>query len=224
MTEERVPQRTELIPARKMERRRAVEQHQKELESEFEVRFPALFRKVMAMGKRPDSPPPASRSSSPPPPFFEGNSNTGAFRDVEWGDQDNDDSTYAGTGYGDRYDRKAALVEPLVSGLERIRREAAAGGSYPDDGGYAGGSSYAQADKLDMYPDDYDEIDPKSEGLKNDPLFQRAGAGGGNKTQEFGGGRGGGAEKGDGDVKQKGGRVAGLRRPPLWERLRSGGK
>lgn len=222
MTEERVPQRTELIPARKMERRRAVEQHQKELESEFELRFPALFRKVVAMGKRADSPPPASRSSSPPPPFFEGN--PGAFRDVEWGDQDNDDSTYAGTGYEDRYDRKAALVEPLVSGLERIRREAAAGGSYPDDGGYAGGSSYVQADKMDMYPDDYDEIDPKSEGLKNDPLFQRAGAGGNNKNQESGGGRGGGAEKGDGDVKQKGGRVAGLRRPPLWERLRSGGK
>lgn len=217
-----MPQRTELIPARKMERRRAVEQHQKELESEFELRFPALFRKVVAMGKRADSPPPASRSSSPPPPFFEGN--PGAFRDVEWGDQDNDDSTYAGTGYEDRYDRKAALVEPLVSGLERIRREAAAGGSYPDDGGYAGGSSYVQADKMDMYPDDYDEIDPKSEGLKNDPLFQRAGAGGNNKNQESGGGRGGGAEKGDGDVKQKGGRVAGLRRPPLWERLRSGGK
>ena len=222
MTEERVPQRTELIPARKTERRRAVEQHQKELESEFEVRFPALFRKVMAMGKRPESPPPASRTPSPPPPFFEGSGDPGAFRDVEWGDQDNDDSTYAGTAYEDRYDRKAALVEPLMSGLEMLRREVATRGSYGDDGGYAGGSSYVPADKLDVYPDDYDEIDPKSEGLKNDPLFQRAGAGGSNKMQESGGGRGGGGEKGDGDVKQKGGRVVGMRRPPLWERLRSG--
>ncbi|KAK0622852.1 hypothetical protein B0T14DRAFT_535871 [Immersiella caudata] len=226
MAEERVPQRVELIPARKLERRRAVENQQKELEAEFEGRFPALYRKALALGKRrSDSPPPPSaREPSPPPPWSDR-----PFREVDWGTRDDD-----GAASGDRYgssaddvsfsDRKAAFVEPLMSGLERIRGAAAASG-YGDGGhgyrdaaiakesGYATGGSYMAppADKLDQFPEGYEDVDPNSEGLRNDPLFHKAGTA---KYQENSGG-------GDDGVK-KGGRMANLKKPPIWGRLRSG--
>ncbi|KAK0645859.1 hypothetical protein B0T16DRAFT_428842 [Cercophora newfieldiana] len=224
-TEDRVPQRVELIPARKLERRRAVENYQKELEAEFEVRFPALYRKALALGKRrSDSPPPPSaREPSPPPPWSDR-----PFGEQDWVTQGDD-----GTG-GGRYggpaddasfsDRKAAFVEPLMSGLEKIRGAAAASG-YADGGhgyrdavmaketGYAAGGSYMAppADKLDQFPEGYEDVDPNSEGLRNDPLFQKAGTG---KYQESSGGDDGGGKKS--------GRMANVRKAPIWGRLRSG--
>jgi len=229
MTEDRVPQRVELIPARKLERRRAVENYQKELETEFENRFPALYKKALAMGKRrPDSPPPPStRESSPPPPFERGWKDR-PFREVEWGAREDDGSSggrYANpTDAASFSDRKVAFVEPLVSGLEKIRGAAAATGyadgshgyrdvSVAKESGYTPGGGYMAppADKLDHFSEDFDEIDPKSEGLRNDPLFQRAGAA---KHQD--------SNTGGEDGGKKGGRMANLKRPPIWERLRSG--
>jgi hypothetical protein len=230
MTEDRVPRQADLIPARKLDRRRAVEQHQKELETEFSSRFPAHYRKAIAMGKRrPDSPPPPSaREPSPPPPFERGWGDE-PFREVEW---NAGESVEAGVGrFGSHHDtssfsdRKAALVEPLASGLEKIR--GAVAGGYVDDrhgygdlgapmeSGYGGSGGYMPADKLDAFPEDFDEIDPKSEGLKNDPLFQRAGD---VKLQEAGGG---GSEEGG---SKKSVKMGNLKRPPIWERLRSSGK
>ncbi|KAK5663928.1 hypothetical protein OQA88_139 [Cercophora sp. LCS_1] len=212
MTEDRVPQRADLIPARKTERRHAVEQHQKELETEFEARFPALYRKAMAMGKRRDEDEPVEREPSPPPPFE--NTESRSFREVDWGEED----TYLG---GDEaaYDRKARYVEPLVRGLEKIRMD-----GRPEEGRYGAGSNKEMGsagygylgDKLgEFVGDDFDEIDPKSEGLKNDPGFQKAGAAKGQDGANLGGEDSGG---------KKGGRMAGLKKPPLWGRLRSGGK
>lgn len=210
MTEDRVPQRADLIPARKMERRQAVEQRQKELEIEFEARFPALYRKAMAMGKRVYEPETVEREPSPPPPFE--NTESRSFRDVDWGEED----TYLG---GDEaaYDKKARYVEPLVRGLEKIRRD-----GMTEEGRYRssnnkdmGGAGYGYVgDKMAEFGDDFDEIDPKSEGLKNDPGFQKAGA---TKGQD-------GANFGEDSGLKKGGRMAGLKKPPLWGRLRSGGK
>lgn len=211
LAEDRVPQRVELIPARKLERRHAVELHQRELESEFETRFPALYRKALAMGKRRDYSPPPTREPSPPPPF---ESTEGRlFRDVDWDP--------AGEGeecQREAFDRKAALVEPLVSGLERIRAQH--GFASESEADLPAGYGYV-SDKLDMdyYPatDDFDEIDPKREGLKNDPAFERAGVGAGS-------GPGSGTASDDGGSgKKAGGRIGGSKKPkPLWERLRSG--
>lgn len=206
--EDRVPQRGELIPSKKLERRHALEQHQKELETEFESRFPALYRKAQAMRQRPASPPPPPRSPSPPPPFERRFENE-PFREVNWN---------KGEGYQeeDNYDRKAPLVGPLVSGLERIRD--AGYGDHHHAPAPASAETYSYpAHKLDVYsPDDYDEIDPKSEGLRNDPAFQRAGA----KLQDHAGS--GGSSAADDMPNKKGGRGAGAKRPALWERLRTG--
>ncbi|KAK0710922.1 hypothetical protein B0H67DRAFT_268862 [Lasiosphaeris hirsuta] len=196
-----VLQRIELIPARKLERRHAVEQHQKDLEVDFEARFPALYKKARAMGPRQASPPP--RHSSPPPPF-EMRWESSTFNEVSWGNDDDYDDENS------RYDRKARLVGPLVSGLENMREAVYREESQPPRETY----SY-NADKLDLYSDDYDEIDPKSEGLKNDPLFQSAGA----KLQEATSG-----SVGDDTSGKKGGRTGNTKRAPLWERLRTGGK
>ncbi|KAK0629742.1 hypothetical protein B0T17DRAFT_589438 [Bombardia bombarda] len=210
-SEDRVPV-VDLIPARKFERTRALEQRQKELEAEFETRFPALYRKAQSL--RPVSP------SSP--------TSAETFGEVRWNDNG---------GGGDNFDRKAPLVGPLASGLDKMREASglanvttAVSSDAKDVGGGGGYSqhhsneSYVDS-KLDSYPpDDYDEIDPKTEGWKNDPAFQRAGIGAGTtKLQETvssgSGSAGGGASSGADDGLRKG-----RKRPLIWERLRSGGK
>ncbi len=201
VNEDRVPQRGELIPARKLERRNAVEQHQKELETEFQARFPALYRKAQAMGKRPSSPPPPPRSPSPPPPF-ENRWENEQFREVNWHRTDGYEKIQ-------KEMRAAPLAAPLASGLERMREAGYGGEHHAPMEGY----SYP-AGKLDVYSDDYDEIDPKGEGLRNDPLFQKAGA----EHQDAPGS--GGSSIGD-DMIKKGGR-GGYAKRPLWGRLRSG--
>ncbi|KAK4238566.1 hypothetical protein C8A03DRAFT_14968 [Achaetomium macrosporum] len=211
----RVPT-VDLIPARKLERIRAVEQHQKELEVEFEARFPALYKKAQAMRPSPileESPSPPPRS--PPPPFPSDSRSSQSFRDVDW--------TGAGKEDDDDFDlRKAPLVEPLASGLEKIREAGmlSRSGSGTPSHGYH--QDYPEKARKDLYADDYehdyDEIDPKSEGLGNDPGFQRAGAAGsgesrpgsGLKVHERAGGE---------DTLKK----AAKKRPQIWERLRSGG-
>ncbi|GAB1320120.1 hypothetical protein MFIFM68171_10330 [Madurella fahalii] len=238
VSQHRVPT-VDLIPARKVERRKAVEQRQKELETEFEARFPALYKKAQAM--RPPRPPSVEEEASspippsPPPPFrseqpWEGQS----FRHVNW----------TGTGKVDDEDdfglRKAPLVGPLASGLEKMRELARAEpGTAPLQAqqGYhhhQRNEDYLEKGKMAYYAedyehDDYEEIDPKSEGLGNDPGFQKAGAqagtqagsqtglGGGVKPQERGGG------SGSAGGEEASGKKAAKKRPQhLWERLRSG--
>lgn len=189
-----------LIPAKKLERRRAVEQHQKDLEIQFKGPFAALYKKAQAMRPRSPSPPPPG---SPPPPFrstpmeaWEGGK---TFKDVNWKNKD------------DNFDRKAALVEPLASGLDKIREAGLSSGAGSPGSqdrytrGYGNDNSYL--DKLDPSSDDYDEIDPKSEGLRNDPVFQKAGA---TKAQPEAAGT-------DDDLKKG-------RKRPLWGRIRTAGK
>ncbi|KXX72810.1 Homeobox protein EgHBX4 [Madurella mycetomatis] len=228
VNQHRVPT-VDLIPARKLERRRAVEQHQKELETEFEARFPALYRKAQAM--RPPRPPsveeeaPSPIPPSPPPPFrseqpWEGQS----FRHVNW----------TGTAKVDEDDfdlRKAPLVEPLANGLEKMRELARAETGIAPPQAQKGyhhqrTEDYPEKGKMTYYTedyehDDYEEIDPKSEGLGNDPGFQKAGAqagiGGGAKMQERGGGSGS-----TGGEETSGKKTAKKRPQHLWERLRSG--
>ncbi|KAK3368188.1 hypothetical protein B0H63DRAFT_404453 [Podospora didyma] len=190
-----------LIPAKKEERINAVTQHQRELEIEFKRHFSALYRKAQAMRSDSPSPPPPL---SPPPPFKSTPSGpwvvAKAFENVNWTNKD------------DNFSRKAALVEPLASGLDKMRE--AGGILNPSDPaskehyvqGYGADNSYA--DKYDPGSDDYDEIDPKREGLKNDPAFQKAGAA--KPQQETSGG--------DDDLKK------GRKRPPLWGRIRTAGK
>lgn len=196
-----------------------MEQHQKELEAEFEARFPALYKKALAMRPAPSSgqafsPPPGS----PPPPF---GSEAQPFRDIDWTgpSKDNDDDFEL---------RKAPLVEPLASGLEKMREAgnmARTNSRTTQRSGFSG--DFPAKAKTDYYADDYehdyDEIDPKSEGLKNDPGFQKAGA------ASAAAGPGTAAAAGD-KALEKGaedtvGKKAGKKRPQLWERLRgSAGK
>ncbi|KAL2137331.1 hypothetical protein VTI74DRAFT_3271 [Chaetomium olivicolor] len=223
-SQHRVPT-VDLIPPRKLERQKAVEQHQQELEIEFEARFPALYKKAQAMRphplfEEPPSPPPRS----PPPPFQSEPRSAQSFRDVNWSgvprdkiDEDDDD-------FGRR---KAHLVGPLASGLDKMRAALPRSESAPvahshDEYPEKTRRQYLAADE---YEHDYEEIDPKSEGLGNDPGFQKAGivsgggevgsgTGAGIKVQERAGGAGGGE-----DTLKK----AGRKRPQIWERLRSGG-
>ncbi|KAK4123281.1 hypothetical protein N657DRAFT_574032 [Parathielavia appendiculata] len=179
----RVPS-TDLILARKLERKRAVEQHQKELEIEFEARFPALYKKAQASRPVPgfeEAPSPPPRS--PPPPFHEPQRRQ-SFKNVEWmrpGKVDDDDEFET---------TKAPLVEPLVKGLEKMRKASSVPRSYRSlDTGTPSQDhhdDYPVKARMDYYADDYDhdydEIDPKSEGLRNDPGFQNAGVLGGAET------------------------------------------
>ncbi|KAK3692709.1 hypothetical protein B0T22DRAFT_370548 [Podospora appendiculata] len=198
-SEDRVPV-SELIPAKKLDRIRALEQRQKELEAEFETRFPALYRKAQALKPVSNSLSPSRASSyrAPPPPFTPApvEERKWGFGEVRWNNDADNDSIF---------DRKAQLVEPLASGLNKMREADGLGTATP---------TMAAADKLDTgYADDYDEIDPKMEGLKNDPLFQRAGTTAA-KVQDSGSGGGIGAA----DDLKKGAK----KRPQIWERLRSG--
>ncbi|KAK4149836.1 hypothetical protein C8A00DRAFT_18537 [Chaetomidium leptoderma] len=208
-SQHRVPM-VDLIPARKHERRVAVEQHQKELEIGFEARFPALYKKAQAMRPTPGfDEPPSPPPRSPPPPFPSEPRRGNSFKDVDW----------AGAGKDDDEDfdlRKAHFVGPLASGLEKMREA----GNLPRSGsgtppqGYH--DDYPVKSRMDLYADeyehDYDEIDPKGEGLGNDPGFQKAGVsaatGTGAKAHERGGE----------DTTKK----AAKKRPQIWERLRSG--
>ncbi|KAK3295519.1 uncharacterized protein B0H64DRAFT_459852 [Chaetomium fimeti] len=205
----------DLIPTRKFERRRTVEQHQRELEIEFEARFPALYKKAQTM--RPattfdDTPSPPPRS--PPPPFPSGAKRSQSFKDVDWvgpGKLDDDDD----------FDlRKGPLVGPLASGLDKMREA----GNLPRSNSGTSFKSYHDdypvKGKLDYFGDDYehdyDEIDPKSEGLGNDPGFQKAGVPAGT---EVGAGAMVKHERGGEDTLKK----PAKKRPQIWERLRSGG-
>ncbi|KAK4198144.1 pah7 homeobox protein encoded by the pah7 protein [Triangularia verruculosa] len=116
----RPSQSADLIPPRKLERMKEVGQHQKELETEFESRFPALYKKAQMMAPRKPSVAfpasdeggysPIAPSVSPPPPFE--HSSGGGFKDVEWQKRK-----------GIEEDTEAQFVGPLVRGLEKMREE-----------------------------------------------------------------------------------------------------
>ncbi|KAL2140587.1 hypothetical protein VTI28DRAFT_3597 [Corynascus sepedonium] len=207
---------TDLIPARKFERRRTVEQHQKELESEFEARFPALYKKSQAMRldtvfDGPPSPPPRS----PPPPFSSATRRSQSFREVDWigaGKHHEDD---------DHFDmRKAPLVGPLASGLDKMREASNLARSKPGTPSQGYQDGYPVKAGMDYFGDEYDhdfdEIDPKSERLGNDPGFQNAGVPAATET-------GIGTAAIDGTTQDDTVKKASKKRPQIWERLRSAG-
>jgi hypothetical protein len=158
--------------------------------------------------------PPSPAHPSPPPPFYRDLRTGQSFKDVDW----------AGAGKGDEDDftaRKAALVEPLASGLEKMRDASNLQRADSTTSSRGHHEDYPEKFRRDFYADDYehdfDEIDPKSEGLRNDPGFQKAGApspagiepGTAVKAHERAGGE---------DTLKKGSK----KRPQLWGRLRSG--
>ena len=183
---------------------------------QFEARFPALYKKAQAMRpvptfEEPPSPPPRS----PPPPFRSEPRQGNSFKAITWTTADKEDE--------EDFDlRKAPLVGPLASGLEKMREAGNLPRSHPGTPPQGHYEDYPEKGRMDVYADDYehdyDEIDPKSEGLRNDPGFQRAGAPGAAgslpapspspKTYERGG--------------EESSKKAAKKRPQLWERLRSG--
>ncbi len=179
----------------------------------FEARFPALYRKALAM--RPAAPseePPSPVPRSPPPPFRSEPQRGGSFRAIVWAGQGKEDD--------DDFDlRKAPLVGPLASGLEKMREAgnlARSDSGTPPHGHFEDYPTKARDMYADDYDHDYDEIDPKSEGLRNDPGFQRAGAPGS---------AGSGAPSPSPKAYERGGEESSKKtkkRPQLWERLRSG--
>lgn len=205
----------DLIPARKLERRTAVEQHQKELEIQFEARFPALYKKAQVMRRMPEfDEPPSPPPGSPPPPFRSEPRRGNSFKDVDWAGPGKDDD--------DDFDlRKAPLVGPLVSGLDKMREASHLPRSDPGTPSHGHYDDYPAKTRMDYYADDYDhdydEIDPKSEGLRNDPGFQKAGVPG---TADLVPGPAPKAPERGGDDSLK---KAAKKRPQIWERLRSGG-
>ncbi|KAK4169458.1 hypothetical protein QBC43DRAFT_251764 [Cladorrhinum sp. PSN259] len=206
ISQHRVPV-VDLIPSRKIERQRAVAQHQRELETQFEARFPALYRKAQAMAPRHtstsptnedyeadllDSSAPESPSGFAPPPPFEHREGQ-QFKSIKWdGDnkrveEEEDDEMFE--------TRKGPLVEYLASGLDKMREAAAAGGGVHSGSAislvnigqpqqershsFGSGTGTGEKGKMMDYYEDYDEIDPKSEGLRDEEGFRRAGSGGG---------------------------------------------
>lgn len=181
---------------------------------EFEARFPALYKKAQAMrpvaafGDTPSPPP-----GSPPPPFHSGTRRSQSFKDVDWaGSAKYDD---------DDFDlRKGPLVGPLMSGLDKMREAGNLPRSNSGNSFRSYHDDYPMKGKLDYlgddYDQDYDEIDPKSEELGNDPGFQKAGAPTGTET---GAGTQVKHERGGEDTLKK----VTKKRPQIWERLRSGG-
>lgn len=150
---------TELGPAKREERARAVDQRQKDLEKELEARFPALWRKAAAMrgesekrvagdeaeaaGSRGIEGGPSATTttraehmgdesgsptrSSPPPPFS--------------ATADTDTAGATSSQFQGGYD-KAQLVEPLISGLQKMREASGLGlGLVNQDPAFAEGSS-----------------------------------------------------------------------------------
>ncbi|KAK0748567.1 hypothetical protein B0T21DRAFT_277822 [Apiosordaria backusii] len=126
----RPSQSADLIPPRKLERLKEVSQHQKELETEFESRFPALYKKAQMMAPRKPSVAipsntdeggysPIAPSVSPPPPFESQQQGQGGggqgFKDVQW--------HTSNKRKGIEEDTEAQFVGPLARGLERMREE-----------------------------------------------------------------------------------------------------
>lgn len=195
-----------------------MEQHQKELATEFEARFPALYRKSQAMRsasamEEPASPPPGS----PPPPFRSEPLEGLRLRSVGWTGVEKDDD-------GNFELRKAPLVEHFATGLDMMRAAGdltpGSSGSTPQGYGLTATDRHGKG-RVDLYADDYDadydEIDPPSEDLGNDLGFREAGVSG--------------AGSGSGESTQDKKRVedifsdkkAAKKRPQIWDRLRTGG-
>jgi hypothetical protein len=206
----------DLIPARKLERRNEVEQHQQELETEFKARFPALYRKSQAMrsSSAVEEPP------SPPPPFESEPQEGQSFRNVDWIRAGKDDD-------GNFEMRKAPLVGALASGLEKMRAAGhitpASSASTPQ--GYGFTADYHGKGRMDLYEDDYDqdydEIDPRSEELENDAGFREAGVPG---VAESGSGTGKTThERRGGEDTLNLSNKTSKKRSQIWDRLRSGG-
>lgn len=185
----------DLIPSRKLDRLRYLEQYQRELETEFEARFPALYRKAQALGpprhdstrhedttSYPPSPSIIPPSRSPPPPFPHPSGDDLShkpirvgFSDVKWNAgggkviDDNDDELFA--------TKKAPLISHLATGLEKMRYEASQQQQSPRGVTLGEGKG-----KMDYYEDFYQaderdgfvEIDPVTEGLGNEEAFQKA--------------------------------------------------
>ncbi|KAH8895015.1 hypothetical protein GQ53DRAFT_74197 [Thozetella sp. PMI_491] len=189
-SEDRVPP-IELVPHKRVERMQAVEQHQRELEAEFETRFPALWRKAQAL--RPAEAPMSKAGAG--------------SSDMGWMAAPSDDRWTP----DNASDLKAGLVGHLDRGLDKMRQAGGFPSGYstsPDPLPRPGKEAYTDklGERVDRYSDDFDEIDPKGEGWKNDPAFQLAGAG--SKQESTG-------ETAD-EQRRKG-------RRPLWNRLRSTG-
>ncbi|AEO58101.1 hypothetical protein MYCTH_2062291 [Thermothelomyces thermophilus ATCC 42464] len=209
----------DLIPARKSERRRTVEQRQKELEVEFEARFPALYKKSQAMRSAAaiDHPPPSPPPRSPPPPFPSETGRDQSSREVDWAgpakhhdDHDDDDFDL----------RKAPLVGPLASALDKMREASNLACSNSGTPSQSFQDDYPVKPRADYFGDeydhDYDEIDPKSEGLGNDPGFQNAGIPVAAESCA-------GAAARDDTPREDTLKKASKKRPQLWERLRGAG-
>jgi len=146
--ERRAP--ADLIPSKKAERLRDVEQHQQELEASLAARNPSLHKKALDLRPAPHHP-----SGDKPYARTAG------------------DKPYAKTA-GDK-EPMPGLVAPLVRGLEKMQH----GASYADARGDTparspGAPAY---DKLgDLAAEEFDDIDPsRDEQLRDDPAFQKAG-------------------------------------------------
>jgi hypothetical protein len=204
--EDRVP--TELIPSKKAERIRAVHEHQKELEAELEMRFPALYR--------------TAEELHPAPPAY--GAPTDDLSDHHAGSNGPDNGDPWIERSKDAFDLKAPLVEPLSRGLAKMHeaRLSPTPPPPPPPADYKGAAErpYRHAGEDgksvgDWPSDDYDEIE-KDESLRNDPAFQRAGAG-------RRGGGGGGDHSGD-DAYRKGYAAQQGQTPSFWKRLRPSAK
>ncbi|KAL2166231.1 hypothetical protein VTG60DRAFT_3095 [Thermothelomyces hinnuleus] len=209
----------DLIPARKFERRRTVEQRQKELEVEFEARFPALYKKSQAMRSAAaiDHPPPTPPPRSPPPPFPSETRRDQSSREVDWAgpakhhdDHDDDDFDL----------RKAPLVGPLASALDKMREASNLACSNSGTPSQSFQDDYPAKSRVDYFGDeydhDYDEIDPKSEGLCNGPGFQNAGIPVAAESCA-------GAAARDDTPREDTLKKVSKKRPQIWERLRGAG-
>ncbi|KAK4231488.1 hypothetical protein QBC38DRAFT_465860 [Podospora fimiseda] len=247
----------DLIPSRKLERQRAVAQHQRELETQFEARFPALYRKAQAMAPREsttspanedyeadllDSMPPSPSGFIPPPPFeHRDQQGQQQFKPVKWKQlEEEDDQQFEA--------RKGPLVEHLATGLDKMREAAGfmsstslvnvEGEQNRSSHSFTGVSGGGEKGKMMDYYEDYDEIDPKSEGLRDEEGFRRAGSGGfeagGNNSMRVGGGVGErqhgispgigpGIGDGGGGGSGAGGQQGKVKkRGMIWERLKGG--
>ncbi|KAL2164082.1 hypothetical protein VTH06DRAFT_3296 [Thermothelomyces fergusii] len=204
----------DLVPVRKLERRRAVEQRQKELEVEFEARFPALYKKSQAMRSAAvvDHPPPSPRPRSPPPPFPSEAGRDRISREVDWAgpakhDDDDDDFDL----------RKAPLVGPLANALDKLRAAGNLASSNPGAPSQSLQDDYPVKSRADCYGDEYDhdfdEIDPKNEGLGNDAGFQNAGIPVAAEPRA-------GAAARDDAPRENTLMKASKKRPQIWERLK----
>jgi hypothetical protein len=179
---------TELTPSKKAERARAVDEHQRELEAELEMRFPALWKKFLAlrpaqhdaMMTRSPTYRTVAPGEGPAPRYY---SKEGG----KWADSDD-------------FETGARLVEPLARGLVKMAaaaEEAAAAsrGEQPDTPlpKYNKGAA-AEGDKAGdggtLTGDEYDDFE-NDEGLRSDPGFQKAGS-----TTKGGGAGDDGARKG----------------------------